>query len=34
MNEGYGDTDRLASLGATALDLVVTNYFYLGGGLF
>ena len=29
MNEEYGDTDRLAELGASALDLAVTNYFYL-----
>lgn len=29
MNEEYGDTDRLAELGANALDLAVTNYFYL-----
>lgn len=28
MNEEYGDTDRLAELGANALDLVVTNHFY------
>jgi len=29
MNAEYGDTDRLAELGASALDLAVTNYFYL-----
>lgn len=29
MNEEYGDTDRLAELGASALDLAVTNYLYL-----
>jgi hypothetical protein len=29
MNEERGDTDRLAELGANALDLVVTNHFYL-----
>ena len=29
MNSEYGDTDRLAELGANALDLAVTNYFYL-----
>ena len=29
MNEQYGDTERLAELGAMALDLVVTNHFYL-----
>ena len=29
MNEEYGDTDRLAELGAQALDLAVTNHFYL-----
>ena len=28
MNAEYGDTDRLAELGASALDLAVTNYFY------
>ena len=28
MNAEYGDTDRLAELGAGALDLAVTNYFY------
>jgi hypothetical protein len=28
-NTEYGDTDRLAELGASALDLSVTNYFYL-----
>lgn len=29
MNAEYGDTDRLAELGGGALDLAVTNYFYL-----
>ena len=29
VNAEYGDTDRLAELGASALDLAVTNYFYL-----
>ena len=29
MNEEYGNTDRLAELGAMALDLVITNHFYL-----
>jgi len=29
MNAEYGDTDRLAELGANALDLAVTNHFYL-----
>ena len=28
MNAEYGDTDRLAELGANALDLAVTNHFY------
>lgn len=28
MNAEYGDADRLAELGASALDLSVTNYFY------
>lgn len=28
MNEEYGNTNRLAELGAEALDLAVTNYFY------
>ena len=28
MNDEYGNTDRLAELGAMALDLVVTNHFY------
>jgi hypothetical protein len=28
MNEEYGDTDRLADLGARALDLTVTFHFY------
>jgi hypothetical protein len=29
MNEEYGDTDRLAELGARVLDLAVTFHFYL-----
>jgi hypothetical protein len=28
MNEEYGDTDRLAELGANVLDLAVTFHFY------
>jgi hypothetical protein len=28
MNEEYGNADRLAVLGATALDFSVTRYFY------